>query len=110
MSSTSPKASSVLTSFAIAVVIAPISALYTAWIFSSIWDLLVRPQYGAGPSYAAWYGFATLFSLAMSPWKKDTDDGDFTVGKTVKTIITNSLIMLMTLGIVHAVRAVLGWP
>ena len=109
-SSTSPRTSSIFISFAILVVIAPIGALYSAWIFSSIWDLLVRPQYGAGPSYAAWYGFALLFSLAMSSKRKKDDDADITVGKTIKEVIVNALFALLVLGIAHGVRAVLGWP
>lgn len=109
MTMTKTKTSSALISFAIVLAIAPLNALYTAWIFSSIWDLLVRPQYGVGPSYAAWYGLATLFSLAMAPWRQK-DDEDVAVGKTIATIITNSALALMILGIAHAVHAILGWP
>lgn len=111
MNSKSSKLSSFLPALVLVVVFAPVGALYTAWIFSSTWDLLVRPQYGGGPSYAAWYGFSTLFSLAMLPWKQEKDDDDDpTAAKLLSKIFVNSVLMLLILGMAHGVHAILGWP
>lgn len=104
------KTSSQLIVLAILVALAPIGALYSAWIFSSIWDLLVRPQYGAGPTYESWYGFSTLFSLAiLSLLTKDTDKDEPATTPLIKLVVS-CLLMLMILGIAHAVHAILGWP
>jgi hypothetical protein len=44
----------------------PLCALLSAAIYAEIWDLLIAQQYGAGPSYRAWYGISVLVGLVTS--------------------------------------------
>lgn len=56
-----------LTAFALGLALAPISALIQAKAMSKLWEWFVARDYGTGPSMAAWYGLAGVFSLAITP-------------------------------------------
>src|SRR5690349_9097947 len=52
-------------------VISPITALVSAKIASSLWNQLLSPQYGSGPTYRSWYGISLLSSYALHGVSRD---------------------------------------
>lgn len=47
----------------LSILLTPITALLSAKMYATMWDLSLAAQYGSGPSYQSWYGIALLFGL-----------------------------------------------
>lgn len=56
-----------LTAILIALVISPITALMSAATMSKLWEWYVVRDYGAGPSYASWFGLSVILGIAIGP-------------------------------------------
>lgn len=96
----------------LAVLQAPLSALITAATMSKLWGWYVAPTYGAGPSYAGWFGLSAILGIAVSPslmnvQNKETSDDPLrdVIGRTLGTWLGCALV----LGACWLTGLVLGW-
>jgi len=94
------------------VFLAPIGALFSAWIYSEIWDLLLAHQYGKGPSYEAWFGISLLMFLSTRHLARDNDDDkkDDFVRRAIVDVVGSYITQLLVLGLAYFVHMAVGWP
>ena len=76
-----------------------------------LWGWFLSPQYGAGPSLAAWYGASTIFGLsiglALSGYGVKSEERTF--AKSCGGIVGGMIGMLLVIGMCWCVGSVLGW-
>lgn len=86
----------------------PLSALLVSWAAGTMWDWFLRPQYGAGPSAAAWFGIATIASIILvgplSGIAKDNQDAPITA-KSIGYLLGVAIVMPLVVGSAWIVRA-----
>lgn len=100
-----------LLALVLVVLLAPVNALITAKVASSLWDQLIAPQYGAGPAYPTWYGASLIWSYFMYGVKHDDKpEGLNTVAWAIQRTLVSIMFGLTMVGIAHLVRFSLGWP
>jgi hypothetical protein len=55
----------VLLKFTLALGMVPVNALVSTWGLGRLWDWFLSPQYGVGPTSAAWFGIASAFGTVF---------------------------------------------
>lgn len=89
-------------------VTAPLSALLVSWAAGTMWDWFLRPQYGAGPSSAAWFGIATIAGIVLvgplSNLAKEERNGSVTA-KSIGYLLGIAIVMPVVVGSAWVVRA-----
>lgn len=98
----------------VGLVAAPITALINAWAMSTIWSWFVQPQFGAGPSSAAWYGLASIVSLVLIPAAIATTNDknrqpDDSLARTIALPIGLWLVALSAVAVSWVTGQILGW-
>ena len=86
------------------------SALLNSWALAKLWTWFVAVQYGAGPSFGAWFGLAAIARLVLASHeipKSDDDDVDAT--KLVAATLRAWAFTLIAVGLSWIVGAVAGW-
>ncbi len=91
------------------VVAAPVCAGITVYTASTLWDWFLAPQYGAGPSHAAWYGIAMLVAMLTISLARTKTDFDGLVESALFEILKALLVATVTLGMAFVVREMNGW-
>jgi len=76
-----------------------------------LWSWFVRPEYGSGPSAAAWFGLVSIAEVAISISQVATKKwGDY---DTLRKLCVASLVtwigMLVALCVSWTVGAICGW-
>jgi hypothetical protein len=93
----------------------PLTALITTATASKIWEMLLKKQYGVGPTYASWYGIMAITTLllmgiriALSAVVKK-DEGKAPI---MDVVVSNVLIWILcgaTLIMLAIVGGITGW-
>lgn len=87
-------------------VAAPLSALLLSWGASTLWGWFVQPQYGGGPSMAAWYGLSLIAGLFMHGIARDTSKVNGSViGTVLLKLLSLAVGVVLTVGIARLVLA-----
>lgn len=95
--------------FAWIAISALVSALLDSWAMATLWRWFAAAQYGPGPSLGAWFGLATIASLALQSGPDFKSAADTPWSEVVKKTIMAWLLVLLALGIAWCVGAVVGW-
>jgi hypothetical protein len=80
---------------------------------STLWEWYVFRDYGAGPSYAAWFGLSAIVGVMISPWliglaNEPTKEVN-PIAKVVFRSIGIWFGLSITLGLAWVVGFVLHW-
>jgi hypothetical protein len=80
-----------------------VGALLQALTMSKIWDWFLSPQYGGGPSNAAWYGLSVIFGFTINsalvwngPMRERSDGLAEVFGKCIGVTIALPLVLLLS--------------
>jgi len=90
-------------------VAAPICALVTAATAETLWAWFMAPQYGRGPSMAAWYGVSLLVALMTARVKRERVETESVIAAAIVEILACVFIALALLATAALVRKMNGW-
>lgn len=90
----------------------PASALVYTQALSMLWRWYLRPQYGFGPSFEAWYGVSMIIyvlthHLQQRASQRVLSDRDF--GEVVTETVDSWVLIGVAVAITYTTGAVFGW-
>lgn len=91
----------------------PASTLVYTQALTMLWRWYLRPQYGTGPSFAAWYGVSMIVTVLT--WHlarqrpRAVEDAEYGLGEAITASVTNWTTIGVAIAIAYATGAVFGW-
>jgi len=91
-------------------VISPITALVSAKIADTLWNLLLAPQYGDGPTYQSWYGISLLSAYVLFGMRSsEPDDGESPYFWAASKLFSGLAHGVLLIFAAYFTALVLGW-
>lgn len=86
-------------------------ALLQSFALSTLWRWFLSPQYGAGPSFAAWYGVAAIVGLLMaaSLQRVTVTRDERPIADAIARCVGIGIITMFVLGFTWLTGQVFGW-
>lgn len=101
-----------LVNFLVSVVLGAVTTLALVAFCSKMWAWFLAGQYGAGPSYAAWFGIDSIASVGLNLALMSKASEDRSKDKWDDVLARHGAVLLaiaVMLGWTYLVGSVFGW-